>query len=108
MSTSNQYRDFIANQLSSLGEITLRPMMGEYLLYYKGVLVGGIYDEKLLIKESPSTAKYQLPQVIPYDTAKRTMYYIEDVKNCAQLPEIILDAYSDLSKSTKKPRSRKK
>lgn len=98
MATSKEYCNFILEQLSSLGDITARPMMGEYLLYYQGVLFGGIYDERLLIKEVPSNAKYGLPQVIPYDGAKRTMYYIEDVDNIDLLKEIIEATYPDLPK----------
>lgn len=108
MATSKMYQGFIAEQLGSLDEITFRPMMGEYLLYYRGVLVGGIYDERVLIKESPSTEKYALPQVIPYDTAKRTMYQIEDVDDKDKMIEIIETAYGDLSKSAKKLSSHKK
>ena len=108
MATSKAYQEFIAEQLSELDDITLRPMMGEYLLYYRGVLVGGIYDERVLIKESPSTEKYALPQVIPYETAKRTMYHIEDVDDRAKMMEIIEAAYEDLKQLPKKSSRRRK
>ena len=51
MATSKEYKDFIIEQLSILSDITYRPMMGEYLLYYKGILFGGIYDDRLLVKK---------------------------------------------------------
>lgn len=108
MSTSKAYCDHILEQLNLLDDITVRPMMGEYLLYFRGVLVGGIYDERLLIKESPSTEKYQMMRVIPYESAKRTMYYFEDVDNKEKFAEVIQAAYADLSKTAKKPRARKK
>lgn len=102
MSTSPSFRDYIAEQLAPLGDVTLRPMMGEYLLYYHGVLIGGIYNERLLIKESLSAEKYHLPQVLPYDTAKRTMYHVEDIDDREKLAEIIAAVYEDLHKSTPK------
>ena len=50
MATTKEYRDFILEQLKLLDNITCKPMMGEYLLYYKDVLFGGIYDDRLLVK----------------------------------------------------------
>lgn len=108
MATSKAYQEFIAEQLSELDDITLRPMMGEYLLYYRGVLVGGIYDERVLIKESPSTEEYAMPRVIPYEGAKRTMYHIEDVDDKDQMVEIVQTAYEDLKLLPKKSPKRKK
>lgn len=90
MSTSKDYCNFILEQLDLLDNITARPMMGEFLLYCNGVHFGGIYDERLLIKETPDNVKFGLPQAIPYDTAKRTMYHIEDLDNKEKLKEIIL------------------
>ena len=43
MATSNEFKDYAVEQLSALGDITCRPMMGEFLLYYRGVLFGGLY-----------------------------------------------------------------
>ncbi len=80
MASSIEYRDFILEQLSSLGDITCKPMMGEFLLYYKGVLFGGIYDDRFLVKKTPSNAKYNMDDAIPYDGAK-TMYLVDDVDN---------------------------
>lgn len=97
MSTSKDFCNYVVDQLSDLPNITTRPMMGEYLIYCDGVLIGGIYDERLLLKEVPSLAKFDLPQVTPYSTAKRTMFYLEDLDDRAKLQEIILAAYQDLS-----------
>ena len=51
MATTKDYKNYILEQLSILSDITYRPMMGEYLLYYKGILFGGIYDDRLLVKK---------------------------------------------------------
>jgi len=67
MSSSKAYLDFVLEQLSGLEEITYRAMMGEYIIYYRGKIVGGIYDDRLLVKPVKSavsfmpTASYELP-----------------------------------------------
>ena len=95
MASSKEYRDFILEQLSSLDDIKCRPMMGEYLLYYRGVLFGGIYDDRLLIKETNSNKKYELSEEIPYKGAK-LMYQIENVDDKEEVRNIIIDTYNDL------------
>lgn len=97
MASTKEYKDFILEQLKLLKEITYRPMMGEYLLYYKGLLFGGIYDDRLLIKKVESNKKYNMEEVIPYKNAK-SMYLIDDVDNEDILKDIILDTCKDLKK----------
>lgn len=70
-------------------------MMGEYLLYYKGVLFGGIYDDRLLIKKVNSNEKYNLYESIPYNGAK-SMYLVDNVEDQDELKEIVLSTYKDL------------
>lgn len=89
MSSSKEYRDFILEQLSEVPDITCRSMMGEFLLYSEGVLFGGIYDDRLLLKIVPETAEYKMPEAVPYDDAK-PMYLVEDVDNRELLGEIIV------------------
>lgn len=88
MASSKEYRDFILEQLSELPEISCRPMMGEFLLYLDGVLFGGIYDDRLLVKIVPTNAEFNMPEAIPYDGAK-PMYLVEDVDNRERLAEIV-------------------
>ncbi len=102
MSTTKEYKDFIIEQLSILDDITYKAMMGEYLLYYKGILFGGIYDDRLLVKIVDNNKKYNMEEAIPYETAK-PMYLVEDVDNQGILKEIVLDTISSLTgKETKK------
>ena len=49
MASSKEYLSFVLDQLSGLNEITYRAMMGEYILYYRGKIIGGIYDDRLLV-----------------------------------------------------------
>ena len=97
MATTKDYRDFILEQLKLLDNITCRSMMGEYLLYYNGILFGGIYDDRLLVKIVDSNKKYNMQESIPYESAK-PMYLVEDVDNQEVLRDIVLDTCKDLKK----------
>lgn len=76
MASSKEYMDFVLDRLSGLDGISYRPMMGEYLLYYRRKLVGGVYDDRLLLKPTKSALKLTedcgraLAREIPYDGAK--------------------------------------
>ena len=97
MATTKDYRDFILEELSLLDNITCRPMMGEYLLYYNGVLFGGIYDERLLVKIVNGNKKYNMEEEIPYKGAK-PMYFVDNVDDKELLRDIVIDTYNDLVK----------
>ena len=57
MASSRQYLEFIMDQLSPLGDVSYRAMMGEYVLYCQGKVVGGIYDNRLLVKQTKAAAE---------------------------------------------------
>ena len=95
MASTKNYRNFILEQLSILDDISYKPMIGEYLLYYKGILFGGIYDDRLLVKVTNTNSKYNMEQVIPYKNAK-TMYLVDDVENIELLKDIVLVTCNDL------------
>ena len=94
MASTKEYRDFILEQLRELN-VTYKPMMGEYLLYYKDILFGGIYDDRLLVKRTETNKKYNMEEVIPYETAK-PMYLVSDVDNIDILKEIVISTYEGL------------
>lgn len=96
MSTTKEYKDFILENLC-IRNITYKPMMGEYLLYYNGVLFGGLYDNRLLIKITDSNRKYNLKKEIPYEGAK-LMYLIENIGDKKSIKNIVLNAFNDLKK----------
>lgn len=98
MATSKAECNQILDKLAPLGDFTVRPMMGEFLLYCNGTLVGGIYNNRLLIKKSDSNAECNLPEEIPYASAKRTMYHITNFDNLDQIQTIITNTYNDLKK----------
>ena len=95
MATSKNYRDYVLEQLSILDSITYKSMMGEYLLYYKKILFGGIYDNRLLVKVVNNNKKYNMQEAIPYEGAK-SMYLVADIDNQEKLKTIVLDTYKDL------------
>ena len=95
MATTKDYRDYILEQLNLLDNITCKSMMGEYLLYYNGVLFGGIYDDRLLVKIVDSNKKYNMQESIPYENAK-PMYLVDDVDNQEVLRDIVLDTCKGL------------
>ena len=97
MATTKDYRDFILEQLNLLDNITCKSMMGEYLLYYNGILFGGIYDDRLLVKIVDSNKKYNMQESISYESAK-PMYLVDDVDNQEVLRDIVLDTCKDLRK----------
>jgi len=98
MATTKEYRDFVLEQLNMLDNITYKSMMGEYLLYYKGLLFGGIYDDRLLVKIVNSNKKYNMQESIPYESAK-PMYLVDDIDNSELLKEIVLNTCKDLKKT---------
>jgi TfoX/Sxy family transcriptional regulator of competence genes len=95
MASTKEYRDYILDNLSLLDNITYKPMMGEYLLYYDGKLFGGIYDDRLLVKKVVGNSKYQMEEAIPYTGAK-PMYLVDDIENSELLKDIIVDTCKDL------------
>ena len=95
VATTKDYRDFILEQLNLLDNITCKSMMGEYLLYYNGILFGGIYDDRLLVKIVDNNKKYNMQESIPYENAK-PMYLVGDVDNQETIRDIVLDTCKGL------------
>ncbi len=75
MASSKEYLEYILEQLSGLDDITYRAMMGEYILYYKGKIVGGIYDDRLLVKPVKAAVRYmpEAEHALPYEGAKEML-----------------------------------
>ena len=95
MPTTKSYKDFVLEQLRFSDDIIVKPMMGEYLLYKSGVLFGGIYDNRLLIKITESNKKYDMPTAVPYDGAK-PMYLADDLDDKEKLKKVVSDTFRDL------------
>ena len=97
MASSKEYLDYILEQLSMLDEISCRAMMGEYIIYYRGKIVGGIYDDRFLVKTTKS-AIAMMPDAemeLPYEGAKE-MILVDDVDNREFLRELVEAMYEEL------------
>ncbi len=103
MASSKEYSDFILEQLSDLDEIKCRAMMGEYIIYYKGKIVGGIYDDRLLVKPVKSALSLMPKAVyeLPYEGAKE-MLLVDNVDSREFLAELLNAMYDELPEPKKK------
>ena len=103
MASSNEYLEYILDQLSTLDDISYRTMMGEYIIYYRGKIVGGIYDDRFLVKPTKS-AMAMMPDAemeLPYEGAKE-MLLVDDVENRDFLRDLLEAMYPELPAPKKK------
>ncbi len=97
VTSSKEYLEYILEQLSELEDITHRAMMGEYIIYYRGKIIGGIYDDRFLVKPVKS-AKAMMPDAdmeLPYEGAKE-MILVDDIENKEFLKELVEAMYDEL------------
>ena len=106
MASSKEYLDFILEQVSELDNVSYKAMMGEFIIYYKGKIIGGIYDDRLLVKPVQSAINYMPNAVyeLPYDGAKE-MLLIDEVDNKEFLIGLFDAVYDDLP--APKPKKKK-
>ena len=106
MASTKEYFDFILEQLSGLDDITARYMMGEYIIYYRGKVIGGVYDNRFLVKPTKS-AREKMPDApleLPYDGAK-PMLLVDNLENRDFLKELVSGMFDELPEP-KKPRKK--
>ena len=97
MASSKDFLDFVLEQLSDLSDIDYRAMMGEYIIYYHGRVIGGIYDNRFLVKPTESAIKIlpDAPMEIPYPNG-HPMIMVEDIENRALLGQLFNVMYPEL------------
>ena len=103
MASTKEYLGFVLEQLSDLSGISYRAMMGEYILYYQGKIVGGIYDDRLLVKPTDSARKL-IPEAqleLPYEGAKE-MLLVDEIDDKQFLSELLNAMYDELPVPKKK------
>ena len=100
MASSKEYLDFVIEQCSGL---SARAMMGEYVLYYGGKVVGGVYDNRLLVKPTKSVVSFlpNAPYELPYEGAKE-MLLVEDIEDRELLKKLFEAMYEELPEPKKK------
>ena len=106
MASSKEYLDFVLEQLSCLDDISYRAMMGEFIIYYHGKVVGGIYDDRFLVK-NVNAARELMPDAVlelPYEGAKE-MLLVDNVENREFLMKLLDSMYSELPEP--KPKKKK-
>ena len=97
MASSKEYLDFILEQLSMLDQISSKAMMGEYIIYYKGKIIGGIYDDRFLVK-NVKAAQEKMPDALlelPYEGAKE-MLLVDNVDDKEFLRDLLEAMYNEL------------
>lgn len=104
MATTNEYYEYITECLSKIGDITTRKMMGEYLVYYRGKLVGDICDNRLLLKQTDTSSRLLSGCNLeyPYDGSKTLMYVVEDIENSELMTELMNGLFNELPDKKKK------
>lgn len=103
MASSKEYLEFVLGQLSELEDITYRAMMGEFIIYYKDKIVGGIYDDRLLVKPVKSAINY-MPDAdyeVPYEGAKE-MLLVDEVDRKEYLTGLFNAMFPDLPEPKQK------
>ena len=102
MASKKEYLTFVADMLSPLGDISYKPMMGEYVIYYNDIVVGGIYDDRLLIKITDAAKRlaHDEPREFPYVGGKE-MLSVGDMER-EKLLELIKATFDELPKNNKK------
>lgn len=102
MASSKEYLQFVLEQLSALDDVSVRPMMGEFVLYYRGKVVGGVYDDRLLLKPTPSALRL-MPDAqtdLPYEGAKEML--VANVDDAALTCRVIETIAQDLPASKRR------
>lgn len=97
MASSREYLQFILEQLSELEDISYRAMMGEFIIYYRGRIAGGVYDDRLLVKRVDAAVRY-MPSAVsepPYPGAKE-MLVVDNVDDRQYLTGLFEAMYPEL------------
>ncbi len=103
MASSKEYLEFVLEQLSLLSDVSYRAMMGEYIIYYQGKVIGGIYDDRFLVKPTKSAVRL-MPEAafeLPYEGAKE-MILVDDIDNKEFLFELFNAMVDELPAPKKK------
>ncbi len=103
VASNKEYLEYVLEQLSGLDEISHRAMMREYIIYYRGKVIGGIYDDRFLVKPTKSALE-MMPNAnleLPYDGAKK-MLLVDDIDNKEFLYKLLDAMYEELSAPKKK------
>lgn len=94
MASSVDYLQYVLELCKGIEGLAYKKMMGEYILYQDGVIFGGVYDNRFLIKKTPSASSYGLKEEIPYPSAKPML--LVDIENPREIQELVQGIVDDL------------
>lgn len=102
MASTNQYLEFVLDLLGELDDVAHRKMMGEYVLYYRGKVIGGIYDDRFLLKVTPASERLlpDAPRATPYEGAKEML--LVEVEDRGTLHDVVDAMWQELPAPKKK------
>ncbi|MBQ9020913.1 MAG: TfoX/Sxy family protein [Eggerthellaceae bacterium] len=100
MASSIEYLEFVLDLLQDVPAVTHKKMMGEYLLYSGGILFGGVYDDRFLLKDTPAARKAFLQLELPYVGAKPMV--LVDIEDTAAIAEVIAAMLPELPSPKKR------
>ena len=102
MSSTNQYLEFVLDLLGELDDVAHRKMMGGYVLYYRGKVIGGIYDDRFLLKVTPASERLlpDAPRAIPYEGAKEML--LVEIEDRDALCDVVSAMWEELPAPKKK------
>lgn len=102
MASTNQYLEFVLDLLGELDDVAHRKMMGEYVLYYRGKVIGGIYDDRFLLKVTPASERLlpDAPRATPYEGAKEML--LVEVEDRDTLHDVVDAMWQELPAPKKK------
>ncbi len=103
MASSKDYLEYIKDQLSEVADVSYRPMMGEYIIYNRDRVIGGIYDDRFLVKDTPS-ARRLMPDArleLPYEGGK-PMLLVDDPDDRNLIKELFNAMYDELPATKKR------
>ena len=103
MASKKEYLEFVLEQLSDIEDVAYKPMMGEYIIYYRGKVIGGIYDDRFLVKQTKSSKSLlsDAPLELPYDGAKE-MLLVENIEDRELMRELLVSMESEQPAPKKK------
>lgn len=104
MATTKEFYEYAMEQLSRIGDITSRKMMGEYCVYYRGRMIGDICDNQFLLKPVPSVLKAfpEAQRSYPYEGSKTLMVLVDSLENTEVLKEVLAAMYEELPEKKRK------
>ena len=97
MASNQDYLLYVLDLLREIPDITHKKMMGEYILYQDGIIFGGVYDNRFLVKITPASKAYGFKEEIPYPGGKSML--LVDIEETSAIHDLVLGIVNDLKQT---------